>query len=48
VSSSGKAQQGLDVPPLVFHGLRHTSATVALSNGVSVLTVADRLGHSKS
>jgi integrase len=42
-----QVQQGLDVPPLVFHGLRHTSATVALSNGVSVLTVADRLGHSK-
>jgi integrase len=41
------AQQGVDVPPLVFHGLRHTSATAALANGVSVLTVADRLGHSK-
>jgi integrase len=42
-----QAQEGVDVPPLVFHGLRHTSATVALSRGVSVLTVADRLGHSK-
>ncbi|MGH9192683.1 MAG: tyrosine-type recombinase/integrase [Acidimicrobiales bacterium] len=45
-----QAQQGvadLGDKPLVFHGLRHTSATVALSKGVSVLTVADRLGHSK-
>jgi integrase len=42
-----QAQEGVDVPPLVFHGLQHTSATAALSLGVSVLTVQTRLGHSK-
>jgi integrase len=40
-----EAQQGVDVPPLVFHGLRHTSATAALSKGVSIVVVQKRLGH---
>ena len=31
---------------LKFHGLRHLSATMALSAGVDVRTIADRLGHS--
>ncbi|HKH24426.1 MAG TPA: tyrosine-type recombinase/integrase [Acidimicrobiales bacterium] len=42
-----RAQQGVDVPPLVFHGLRHTSATAAIASGVSIVTVQKRLGHSK-
>ena len=28
------------------HGLRHTHASVLLSNGVSVASVSQRLGHS--
>ena len=36
------------VPRIKFHGLRHTSATLALEAGVSVKIVAHRLGHSKT
>jgi integrase len=43
----GQAQQDLGLKqPLVLHGLRHTSATIALSAGVSIVTVSERLGHS--
>ena len=31
-----------------FHGLRHTSATLALKAGVPVKVVAQRLGHAKT
>ena len=31
---------------LKFHGLRHTSATMLLSNGCDIKTVSTRLGHS--
>jgi len=31
-----------------FHGLRHTSATLALAHGEPVRDVAARLGHSKT
>lgn len=41
------AQDGLGLPRLVFHGLRHTSATVLLSKGVPITLVSERLGHSK-
>jgi integrase len=36
---------GAGVPRLVFHGLRHTSATLALLAGVPVHVVSQRLGH---
>jgi integrase len=42
-----EAQEGTGVPALVFHGMRHTSATAALAAGVSIVTVQERLGHSK-
>lgn len=35
-------------PKLNFHGLRHTSATFLICQGVDVQTVAGRLGHSTS
>lgn len=34
------------LPPIRFHGLRHTSASLALAAGVAMKTVSDRLGHS--
>ena len=33
------------VPPIRFHDLRHTGATLALANGVPVKVVSERLGH---
>ena len=36
------------LPPLTFHGLRHTSATFLISRGMDIETVAGRLGHSTS
>lgn len=36
------------LPRLNFHGLRHTSATFLISQGMDVQTVAGRLGHSTS
>lgn len=33
------------VPPIRFHGLRHTHATLLLGDGVPVKVVSERLGH---
>ena len=33
-------------PPISFHVLRHTSASQAVMNGVSLMVVAKNLGHS--
>jgi integrase len=35
------------LPPIRFHDLRHTYATVALSAGVHPKVVSERLGHSR-
>jgi integrase len=40
-----RCQRGLGLPPISIHGLRHTSATIALSKGVPVHVVSERLGH---
>ena len=32
---------------MTFHGLCHTAATQMLVNGVDILTVSKRIGHSK-
>jgi integrase len=34
------------LPPLTFHGLRHTSATLLISQGAPLKNVSSRLGHS--
>lgn len=41
------AQDGLGLPRLVFHGLRHSSATILLAAGLPITLVSERLGHSK-
>ena len=35
------------LPRIRFHDLRHTAASLMLNNGVDVLIVSKRLGHSK-
>jgi len=38
-------RDGIDVPPIRPHDLRHTHATLLLSAGEPVKTVSERLGH---
>ncbi|BAN75034.1 MULTISPECIES: site-specific integrase [Lacticaseibacillus] len=38
--------KSLNLPRITFHGLRHTHASILLYQGVSVLSVSKRLGHS--
>lgn len=40
-----QAQRGLGLEPLVLHGMRHTSASVAFAAGVPINVVSARLGH---
>ena len=35
----------LNIPPISFHGLRHTHASILLFKGVNILSVSRRLGH---
>jgi integrase len=37
-----------NLTPLVFHGLRHTSASYLIAEGEDVVTVSKRLGHSNT
>lgn len=39
-------QEGISIPRITPHGLRHTHATVLINNGVPPKTIADRLGNS--
>lgn len=41
-----RAVAAADLPRIPVHGLRHTSASVALASGVPLKVVSDRLGHS--
>jgi integrase len=40
-----RAVRATDVPPLTFHGTRHTHATLLLKAGVPLHVVSRRLGH---
>ena len=42
-----KFQKRHNLPHKKFHALRHTSATLALSNGINIKAVGARLGHSQ-
>ncbi|HUF39791.1 MAG TPA: site-specific integrase, partial [Anaerolineales bacterium] len=35
------------LPPIRFHDLRHTAASLMLNNGIPVIVVSKRLGHSR-
>ena len=37
-----------DMPPITLHGLRHTWATIALSAGIDIKIVSERLNHSST
>ena len=39
-------KENLYLPPITFHGLRHTSATLLIGQGLHVKTISSRLGHS--
>lgn len=41
-----KFLQRYNLPPLPFHGLRHTAATLLIGQGVHAKTISARLGHS--
>lgn len=36
-----------NLPPITFHGLRHTNATLMISQNIDVAVVASRLGHAQ-
>jgi integrase len=36
------------LPPIPFHDLRHTAASLLLNQGIPVITVSRRLGHAKA
>ena len=40
-----KACKKACVPRITFHGLRHTHASYLIAQGVSIQSVANRLGH---
>ena len=40
-----KAQEPLDLPRLTFHGMRHTSGSILLSDDEQLHVVSERLGH---
>jgi integrase len=39
------AAEGLGVPGVTFHGLRHTHASQLIDSGVDIVTISKRLGH---
>lgn len=43
----GEAQSGLGLPRMVFHAMRHTSASILIAAGVAITVVSARLGHSQ-
>ena len=42
------SEHGEQLPDIPLHGLRHTSATLLISQNVDVRTVSNRLGHAQT
>ena len=36
------------LPPIRFHDLRHTAASILLNQGIPIITVSRRLGHARA
>ncbi|HCS73014.1 MAG TPA: site-specific integrase [Clostridiales bacterium] len=43
-----KFRSKYDLPPLTFHGLRHTNATILIGQNTDIRTVSNRLGHART
>ncbi len=46
MSHRGALSRRAGLPEIRFHDLRHTSASIALTAGVAMKVVSERLGHS--
>lgn len=44
----GKFIKRIGLPVINFHGIRHTNATLLISQNVDVAVVAARLGHAQT
>ena len=42
------AADGLGMPEITFHGLRHTPGSQLIEAGVDIVTISKRLGHASS
>jgi len=40
--------RGKELPLVTFHALRHTHASLLIRDGVDILTISRRLGHSRA
>lgn len=46
--NAAQTDESMKLPDIPLHGLRHTSATIMLSNNANLSAVAARLGHSQT
>lgn len=46
--NEAQTDESMKLPNIPLHGLRHTSATIMLSNNANISAVAARLGHSQT
>src|SRR3990172_3581918 len=47
IKSFRKLLRAAELPPIRFHDLRHSAASLMLNNGVDVLVASHRLGHAR-
>jgi integrase len=46
-TSWGELAHSIGMPEITFHSLRHTHASQLIDQGVDIVTISKRLGHSK-